>query len=79
MYGFWKHVPASVFDTDKKLDGTDHHSPLRQNFGVIPIFFRFVFDVVLFPSIFQAGGFVPDIGHFNCFVMYFFGMVDNTV
>jgi hypothetical protein len=71
LYGFRKYTPASVFVTDKKLNGGDHHSPLRQNFGVVRIYFRFMFYVVLFPSIFQAGGFVPDVGYFNCFVIYF--------
>ena len=56
-HGFQKYVPASVFVTDKKLNGGDYHSPLGQNFGVVCIYFRFVFYVVLFPSIFQAGGF----------------------
>jgi len=63
VYGFWKYVPAPVFVTDKKLNAGDRHSPLRQNFRVLRIYFRFVFHVVLFLSIFKAGGFVPDIGY----------------
>ena len=56
VYGFRKYVPASVFVTDKKLKAADHQCPFRQNFGVVRIYFQFVFYVVLFPSIFQAGG-----------------------
>jgi hypothetical protein len=66
-YGFWKYVPASVFVTDKKLNGGDHHSPVRQNFGVVRIYFPFVCYVVSFPSIFQAGGFFLT-GYFDYFV-----------
>ena len=69
-YGSRKYVPASVFVTDKKLNGGDHHSPVRQNFGVVHLYIRFVCYVVLFTSIFQTGGFFLT-GYFDCFVIYF--------